>query len=299
MRPLALATLLALCAAAPPARAQDAAAMVRARAEGRFIRALTRQYLRDDSAAVRLHTQALALRPGDPAILDALAEVHAALGQTTDALYHATLAAEAAPEQASVHLRLGRLLADAGQSARAIVSLETAARLAPRDLDAATALATAYEQAGRSDDARARLAPFRAAGLLPPEPSTRAVPATASNDDLPGIEAFLAGRYAEAADALLAVLADDPRRLDAWALALDALARSADPRSGTTADDATLLFPTVLAILAPAAEAYLAAGRPADARAAAQAGLAALDTTDDDPALRARLQRALAAAGRN
>jgi hypothetical protein len=105
------------------------------------------------------------------------------------------------------------------------------------------------------------------------------------------------------ADDALAVVAADPRRLDAWAVALDALVRTADPRTGDTADEATLLFPTVPSVLAPAAEAYLAAGRPADAAEAAARGLAALDAAtapEDDPAssaaLRARLERALAAA---
>ena len=124
-----------------------------------------------------------------------------------------------------------------------------------------------------------------------------AEPAASASSAADGAGLYAAGRYAEAADALLDALADDPRDLAGWALALEALARTADPRAGATADDALLLFPTVPAVLAPAAEAYAAAGRRADAVATAQRGLDTLDALGDRlpdaDALRVRFRRTL------
>ena len=106
-----------------------------------------------------------------------------------------------------------------------------------------------------------------------------------------------AGRYAEAAEALLAEVDADPRRVDAWALALQALARTADPRAGATADDALLLFSSSLPVVTAAAEAYAAAGRADDARQTAQRGLSLLDVVGDSvpdtAALRTRLDAVL------
>lgn len=100
--------------------------------------------------------------------------------------------------------------------------------------------------------------------------------------------AYRAGRYSEAAEALLTVVDEDPRQMTAWTLVLDALARTSDPRTSDTADLALLLYPTVPSILIPAAEAYRAAGRSDDARTAAESALRALDAGPDDAALRQR-----------
>ena len=112
-----------------------------------------------------------------------------------------------------------------------------------------------------------------------------------------GSALFAAGQFAEAADALLAEIDDDPRQIDRWALALQALAQTADPRAGATADDALLLFASVPSVLVGAAEAYAAAGRTDDGLAAAQRAADALDLLGDDlpdaPALRARLDAVL------
>jgi predicted Zn-dependent protease len=338
--------LLSLALLAGAAQAQDPAA--RARDEGRFVRALTAHYLDDDSTAAQLLDEVLESRPGDPAVLDARAEVALALGRPADALFFAERAAERAPERAAAHLRLGEALRAAGQAGAAVEALETARRLAPTDPAPLVALAGLHAERGRADAERgalealvavgdtpaarlrlsvlyeeagdldgARAAARAAARLAPAEPAVRrrldalagptaeppsAAPAASGTPGAgaaDGVALHAAGRYAEAADALLALLDDDPRRLDAWALALDALAQTTDPRAGAVADDALLLFPTVPSVLAPAAEAYLAAGRGADAAAAAQRGIEALAALDPDEAepLRARLERTLDAAG--
>ena len=315
--PLLLA--LAALGAAPPAHAQPRAAPtpagIQAEAEGHLVRSLTALALGNDSAAVRHAESALALVPGSAAPLDLLAEAYEALGRPTDALYHAGLAAAAAPDEAGVALRLARLQAASGQAAAALASAERARRLSPADAGALALVARLYAAAGRPADEQAALedlaarygdpavwqrlaavydrsgapdqarAARRAAGLpAPTAPAPTAPPGPAASPSV------------LSADEALAIVADDPRRLDAWAAALAALAAAQDPRAGDTADEATLLFPTLPSILAPAAEAYLAAGRPADAARTARAGLAALGASD--PPLRARLGRALAASSR-
>ena len=336
---LSLVCLAAVGLGARPAAAQPAAqsaaqttAATAAVAEGRFVRALTEHRLGNDTAAVRLLDAALALRPGDAAVLDALAEVYADLGRPTDALYHAGLAAAAAPAEAAVVLRLGTLQAAAGQREAALASVEAARRLAPTDAATLDALAGLHAAAGRADAESEALEARTALGATPEhwlrlaalyrdarEPGLEAAALRAADrlaPNTPAVRARLAASDPApsaavpavpvpgdaspfaSADAALAVAAADPRRLDAWAAALDALARTADPRAGDTADEATLLFPTVPSVLAPAAEAYLAAGRASDAARVARAGLAALADAGASADLRARLDRALAAATR-
>lgn len=333
------AVLLALTlASGAHAQAGDDAPARRAYAEGQFIQALTAHYLGNDSTAVRLLDDVLDLRPQDPAVLDARADVALTHEGPAAALYFAQQAAEYAPDVAAVHVRLAEVLREAGQPAEAVRALEAARQLAPHDLDVLVPLAGAYAETGQTEQergalealvrlgdtvgARLRLAAlYEAAGdrtraleaaqaaarLAPTDPTVQRRLAELSGEPAPasapppaptsGADLFAAGQYAEAADVLLDALADDPRDLRAWALALDALARSADPRAGATADDALLLFPSVPAVLAPAAEAYAAAGRTSDAKAAAQRGLDTLDALGDDvpgaDALRARLQRTL------
>ena len=320
--PLLLA--LAALGAAPPAHAQPRAAPtpagIQAEAEGHLVRSLTALALGNDSAAVRHAESALALVPGSAAPLDLLAEAYEALGRPTDALYHAGLAAAAAPSEAGVALRLARLQAASGQAAAALASAERARRLSPADAGALALVARLYAAAGRPADEQAALedlaarygdravwqrlaavydrsgapdqalAARRAAGLPVPAVPAPTVPAPTAPPGPAASPPVLS------ADEALAIVADDPRRLDAWAAALAALAAAQDPRAGDTADEATLLFPTLPSILAPAAEAYLAAGRPADAARTARAGLAVLGASD--PPLRARLDRALAASSR-
>ena len=348
--PLRVAALLAVWLVAASATAQTDAAS-RAKAEGRFVRALTAQALGDESAAAGVLDEVLATAPDDPTVLLLRAEV---ASTPADAVYYARQSADAAPDRADVWLGLARALREAGQPAGAADALDTAQRLAPDDLDVLLAVAElAAEQRdgarerdalerlvriGDSVGARLRLSALAeaagdldqaldharaAARLAPSDPTVRRrlaqlerpatdpavadAPADASPppSDAPapaasrtgGAALFAAGRYAEAADALLAELDEDPRRVDAWALVLQALARTADPRAGATADDALLLFASVPAVVVGAAEAYQAAGRDADARDTAQRGLDALDwlgdAVPDASALRARLDALL------
>lgn len=329
----ALLLALPLVAAAQPA---DGPAAERAQAEARFVRALAAHAAGVDSTAARLLDGLLADHPGDAALLETRAGVALAADRAADAVYFAERAASAAPDRPDVRLRHAQALRAAGSLSAAAEALAEARRLAPdspavlraladvareagradAEREALEALAAAhdaadvrlrlsslYEQAG--DAARAQSAAEAAARLAPADPAVQRRLAALAPPAGSAPPASASATPAEAApsnaDALLATVEADPRRLDVWALALAALAQAGDPRAGATADDALLLFPTVPSVLAPAAEAYLAAGRPADARRAAQSGLDALDALGsavaDADALRVRLDRVLGAAG--
>ncbi|MDT0630972.1 tetratricopeptide repeat protein [Rubrivirga litoralis] len=345
-RPALLALVLGAAGAAA-AQPRDAAEQ-RAYVEGRFVRALTFHAVGDDGAAAAALDEVLALRPDDPAVYDARAEVALARGEAADALFYAERAAALAPASADVRLGLARALDRAGRPVEAVEAAEAARSLAPDDPAVWEELAGLYARAGRGDaerealaagvrlhdtaaarlrlsalyeragDAEAALDAARAAQrLAPDDPTARrrvaalaapprpdatadAAPPAAEGGAVGGEAAVgqTAEGGAESVDALLATVEADPRRLDVWARALQALAASGDPRAGAVADDALLLFPAVPAVATPAAEAYFAAGRPADARRAAERARAALDAQGDAPDaddLRARLDRVLAA----
>ena len=232
-------------------------------AEPQFIRALSDLYQGDPGRAVTGLSDVLEARPGDPVVLDVLAEAYHADGRLAEALYHAELAAERAPDDAAILHRLADFYAEAGDASQATRARARADRIAPR-----------------------------AAPPLVPAPPDRSAPPAVAEGDPPGLEAYRAGRYAEAADALLDALDADPRQLDAWPFALDALTRASDARAGDTAELAVLLYPTVPAILVPAAEAFAALGRTQEARDAAEAALRTLGAAGD-AALRARGQSLL------
>ena len=314
-----LPLLFALLAASAHAQPNDAA---RARLEGEFIRALTAQALGDDSTAAGVLDGLLESGP-DATLLLVRSQVSADPAQSA---YYAQLAADVAPGRADVQLGLAQALRDAGQPGPAADALAAARRLAPADLD--VLLATAELAAQRGDDqaeaqalqdlvrlgdtvaARLRLSALAEAGgeadqalahaqaaarLAPGEPAVRQRLAALVADDAGPVAAPAAS--ASDVDALLDRLDRDPRDLAAWVRVLDALAQASDPRAAATADDAMLLFSSVPAIVASAAEAYAAAGQPGDARSAAQRGLDALDrladAVDGADALRARLTAVL------
>ena len=232
------------------------------------------------------------------------AEALLAAGRTRDAARALEAARDLAPDRLDVLLALADVYGALGDGAREAEVLETLVQIGDT-VAARLRLSALYEAAGNQD--RALTAARAASRLAPAEPAVRqrlaalagapAEPAASASSAADGAGLYAAGRYAEAADALLDALADDPRDLAGWALALEALARTADPRAGATADDALLLFPTVPAVLAPAAEAYAAAGRRADAVATAQRGLDTLDALGDRlpdaDALRVRFRRTL------
>ena len=263
--------------------------------------------LTDDGPAAALYfaQRAAELASDRPEVHVRLAEVLREAGRPADAVRALETARDLDASSLDVLVLLADLYAQTGQAEREREALEALVRMGDT-VAARLRLSALYEGAGDRDRAleaaraAARLSPGEAAvqrrlAELADEPE--AAPAPQPTADASGETLYAAGRYAEAADALLDALADDPRDLDAWALALDALARTADPRAGATADDALLLFPTVPAVLVPAAEAYAAAGRTADAETTARRGLDALDTLGGDvpdaDALRARLQRVL------
>ena len=330
------AGLLALLVTGAGAAAQPGgdAAERRAYVEGRFVRALTFHAVGDEGAAAAALDEVLELRPDDPAAYDARAEVALARGETTDALFYAERAVALAPDAAPLRLGLARALAGAGRPRDAVGAAEAARDLAPDDPAVWEALAGLYARTDQpeaerealtawtrlddtaparlrlsslyeadGDGAAARDQALAARRLAPGDPAVLRRLATLDRP-APAAQAPAAPPRPDAAtnaeggvDALLAVVEADPRRLDVWARALQALAASADPRAGAVADDALLLFPAVPAVAAPAAEAYLAAGRSADARRAAERALAALGDAPDADALRARLDRVLAATG--
>ena len=325
-----LPLLFALLAVSAHAQPDDDAA--RARLEGEFIRALTAQALGDDSTAARVLDGLLESGP-DATLLLVRSQVSADPAQSA---YYAQLAADAAPGRADVQLGLAQALRDAGQPGPAADALANALRLAPADLDVLLATAELAAQRGdgqaeaqalqdlvRLGDtvaARLRLSALAEAGgeadqalahaqaaarLAPGEPAVRsrlaALVAPASlapaSGQTPVGDDGPSDASASDVDALLDRLDRDPRDLAAWVRVLDALAQASDPRAAATADDAMLLFSSVPAIVASAAEAYAAAGQPGDARDAAQRGLDALDrladAVDGADALRARLTAVL------
>ena len=262
--------LLILCvltsALAIPLHAQGSEAPDRASAEPLFISALAALYSGDPARAVTRLNDVLMIYPEDPVVLDAMAEAYLAHGLTPEALYHAELAASLAPDDASIQRRYADALDASGDATRAQQARELAERLDPSVSPPVTTV---------------------------PDPRPPARPAATTETDLPGEAAYRAGRYAEAADALLGVVDEDPRQMAAWEMALDALARTSDPRAGDTADLALLLFPTVPSILVPAAEALQSAGRVNPAIDAANSALRALDAGNGDPALRQRADAVL------
>ena len=327
---------LALVAAGSAAAQTGDAAERQAYVEGRFVRALTFHAVGDDGAAAAALDEVLTLRPDDPAVYDARAEVALARGETADALFYAERAVALAPDAAPLRLGLARAHAGAGRLAEAVAAAEAARGLAPGDPAVWETLAGLYARTDQAEAERGALAAWtrlddtvparlrlsalhEAAGdpaaardhalaarrLAPGDPAVlrrlAALDRPAPSDAAPPRPDAAGGVETESGvDALLQIVEADPRRLDVWARALQALAAAADPRAGAVADDALLLFPAVPAVAAPAAEAYLAAGRPADARRAAERALAALDTLGDvadADALRARLDRVLAATG--
>ena len=270
-----LATLLLLLSV--PALAQSGGSVKaprgdETRAEPLFVRALAALYRGEVEQAVSTLGEVLALVPDDPVVLDALAEAYQAQGRWADALYHAEAAVAVAPDEALIQRRLAALYDAVGDT----------------------------EQAEAARSAADRIAPESPTSLGPPTPNPparREAPVAPAGDtpgvELPGAAAHAAGRYAEAADALFAVVEADPRRLDAWPLALDALARSGDARAADAAALAVLLYPALPSVLVPAGEAFASAGQSGDARDAATAALQALDVADDAPDLRARAQSLL------
>ena len=226
---------------------------------------------RQPAEAASVIDRARTLSPADPDVLALSADLAAERGDAA-AERDALAALVRVGDTVAARLRLSVLAEQQGDADDALAQAQAAVRLAPND--------PAVRR--RADELRG-------------DARSAASPTPGGEADGPAL--FAAGQFAEAADALLAEIDDDPRQIDRWALALQALAQTADPRAGATADDALLLFASVPSVLVGAAEAYAAAGRTDDGLAAAQRAADALDLLGDDlpdaPALRARLDAVL------
>lgn len=89
-----------------------------------------------------------------------IADAKLRLREFGDGLPYAEEAVRLSPRLPLARYLLGSLLAGAGQTARAVGELETAARLMPDEPRILYALSQAYERAGRREDARQALAAF-------------------------------------------------------------------------------------------------------------------------------------------
>jgi tetratricopeptide (TPR) repeat protein len=149
-----LFVLLIAATAATPAGAQVVSpAAQEARATQLFVGGMTRAYNHDHAGAIELYDQVLSLRPGDPAVLSALAEAYEAMDDVSAARFHAERAVAAAPAEPDLHRLLADLRLRSGDSDGAIASYESLLALRPHDTGAMTTLARAQQNAGRLADA--------------------------------------------------------------------------------------------------------------------------------------------------
>ena len=152
---LLLVIAAALCVPAAAQKRPESDSLRALRAEQLFVRGMTRAYVGDHEAAIRQYEQALEIRPGEAAVLAALAEAHQAEGASATALYFASLAAEAAPAEPSVYRQLAGLQLEAGEADAAIQTYQRLVALAPDDADALVALARVQQQSGRLEESLA------------------------------------------------------------------------------------------------------------------------------------------------
>jgi tetratricopeptide (TPR) repeat protein len=145
---------LAVALSPEPALAQGGGAEGREiRAQQLLIAGMTRAYTGDFEGAIVLYQQALELRPGESAILAALAEAHEEQGDLSAALFHAEHAVAAAPGEPSVYRHLASLRAQTGDAVGAIEILRRLVALSPQDPRALVELATRQQQAGMFQEA--------------------------------------------------------------------------------------------------------------------------------------------------
>ena len=139
-----------------PVRAQDPGdglTNVEPQSQALFVRALTEAYLGDHEQAVQLFTNVLDTRPGEPAVLSALAESYTALGQTAEALFYAAEAVEHSRDEPSYYATLAELQTEFNQPDAAISTYSALLALRPRDAEALAALGRLQEQSGHFEEA--------------------------------------------------------------------------------------------------------------------------------------------------
>lgn len=115
----------------------------------------------DPDGAIREWKRELAISPGHvPARLQ-LAYEYLKRGDAASGLPYAREAVQFAPRLFVAHNALGRLLIDSGDLPGGIAALEVARQLAPDSPETRTNLASAYQQAGRKEDAARERAEFQ------------------------------------------------------------------------------------------------------------------------------------------
>lgn len=123
----------------------------------------------EDTRTVAVYEKLIALKPGDPRPRAELAE-YLWLTEKTDQANAVMLEALATfPSDAGLFLRYGRALAQLERFEDAAAALETARRLGATDVRTLALLASVYERAGKTEEARATLT--AAIGLHPQEAS--------------------------------------------------------------------------------------------------------------------------------
>ena len=140
----------------PPTAGADQAARGNAlRAQRLLVRAMTQAFLEDHEVAVALLDEALQLAPDAPAILAGLATSHAALGNTSTALFYAERAHQQEPANVHYHLQLAELTLSGGDVARSATIYQELLAAHPANEEARLELARLQTLMGHYPDALA------------------------------------------------------------------------------------------------------------------------------------------------
>jgi Flp pilus assembly protein TadD len=107
--------------------------------------------------AVEQYQQALAVRPADATVENALGGALLASHQVPEAIAHLTVAVNARPEYFDAHYNLGIAQATAGNFPAAVQELATAVKLKPDDAGAEANLGAAYGELGETQKAISHL----------------------------------------------------------------------------------------------------------------------------------------------
>ena len=113
-----------------------------------FVRGMTEAFLEDYATAIDYFEQSLELHSGQPAVLSALSDAHAAQGDRTSALFYARQAYVRALETPHYALRLAELQRQNGRIQEAIKTYRTLLDTHPRHVSARRALAETYTETG-------------------------------------------------------------------------------------------------------------------------------------------------------
>ncbi len=139
--------------------------------------------LKQDAAAAQLeYRKAIALRPGDPALLARLAEAQSAAGDTEAAKQSAQAALGIDPHRTEALRTLAFVAMNNRDYDQALPWLRQLAAAAPDDRTAQVELARALAQTGQSADALKYLAPVLAAGYPDEKGALHALEARALRD---------------------------------------------------------------------------------------------------------------------